>query len=139
MKTAIHHVHLNVSEAKKSIPFYKSLLKFLGYRIVDQSTTHIGASNGSTGLWIVQAERKYTNRLFHRKDVGLNHIAFRVASPKAVEHFVRKFLRRKKIKPLYGSPRLFPEYRKGYFAVYFEDPDRVKLEVVYLPRRRSRA
>ncbi len=136
MKTSIHHVHLNVSDAGKSLPFYKSLLGTLGYKIIDQSQNHLGASNGTTDLWIVQASSRYLNRLFHRKEAGLNHIAFRVSAKKKVEDFVRKYLKKRKIKTLYGSPRLFPEYRKGYFSVYFEDPDRVKLEVVYFPKAR---
>jgi hypothetical protein len=32
---------------------------------------------------------------------------------------------------LYGGPKEYPEYRKGYYAVYFEDPDRIKLEFVH--------
>ena len=27
----------------------------------------------------------------------------------------------------------FPEYRPGYYAVFFEDPDRLKLEIVHIP------
>ena|SRR5258708_32193253 len=133
IKASIHNIHLNVSNAGKSLPFYKALLGYLGYRVLDESPEHLGASNGTTDLWIVQAHRKHLNRLFHRKDVGLNHIAFRVSTRKAVDQFVQNFLSKKKLKPLYGSPRLFPEYRKGYYTVYFEDPDRVKLEVVYFP------
>ena len=133
MKISIHHIHLNVSNASKSLPFYKDLLGYLGYRIVDESPDHMGTSNGTTDLWIVQAHRKRLNCPFHRQDVGLNHIAFRVSTKKAVNQFIENFLEPKKLKPLYGSPRHFPEYRKGYYAVYFEDPDRVKLEVVYFP------
>ena len=44
------------------------------------------------------------------------------------------FLENKHIPILYGGPKEYPQYEKGYYAVYFEDPDRVKLEVVYLPK-----
>ena len=30
-----------------------------------------------------------------------------------------------------SSPVEFPEYHVGYYAVFFEDSDRIKLEVVY--------
>lgn len=138
MRTSIHHVHLNVSNAKRSLPFYKALLRYLGYRFVDESPSHLGASNGTTDLWVVQAEGKYLKCPFHRKGAGLNHITFRVATKKAVNDFAWKFLRRRGIETLYGSPRPFPEYRKDYYAVYFEDPDRVKLEVVHFPRTRPK-
>ncbi|TMJ94434.1 MAG: hypothetical protein E6G67_09530 [Actinobacteria bacterium] len=28
------------------------------------------------------------------------------------------------------GPAEFPQYRKGYYAVFFEDPDGLKLEIV---------
>jgi hypothetical protein len=39
----------------------------------------------------------------------------------------------RRLPPLYETPRDFPEYRPGYDAVFCEDPDRVKLEVVHIP------
>jgi hypothetical protein len=36
---------------------------------------------------------------------------------------------------LYEGPGEYPEYHRGYYAVYFEDPDRIKLEVAYVPLR----
>lgn len=134
MKSSVYHLQLNVSNSKKSLPFYKSFLGHLGYRIVDESSEHLGASNGTTDIWVIQTDEKYKKRGFHRKSAGLNHMAFRVDSKKAVDDLVRKFLKPKKIKPLYQSPCLFPEYHKDYYAVYFEDPDRIKLEVVYISK-----
>jgi hypothetical protein len=36
---------------------------------------------------------------------------------------------------LYGGPREYPEYAAAYYAVFFEDPDRIKLEVAHVPER----
>jgi len=30
-------------------------------------------------------------------------------------------------------PREYPEYALGYYAVFYTDPDGIKLDVVYLP------
>jgi catechol 2,3-dioxygenase-like lactoylglutathione lyase family enzyme len=135
MKALVYHIQLNVSNARKSLPFYRDMLNWLGYRIVDESPEHIGASNGTTDLWVIEVEKKHSRKLHHRKGAGLNHIAFRVHSKKAVDDFFRKFLKPRKIKTLYQSPKLFPEYSKDYYAVYFEDPDRIKLEVVCFARK----
>jgi hypothetical protein len=35
-----------------------------------------------------------------------------------------------------GTPREFPEYAPAYYAVFFEDADRLKLEIVHVPARR---
>lgn len=29
----------------------------------------------------------------------------------------------------------YPEYHRGYYAVYFEDPDRIKFEIAHVPLR----
>jgi catechol 2,3-dioxygenase-like lactoylglutathione lyase family enzyme len=92
-----------------------------------------GASNGTTDLWIVQTDARYATRGFHRKAAGVNHVAFRAASRAAVDRFVQEFLDARGIPALYGGPREYPEYRPGYYAVFFEDPDRLKLELAYVP------
>lgn len=95
----------------------------------------IGYTDGSLKLFLVQVEERFSNKKFHRKQVGLNHIAFRVDSKKKVDSF-HKFLKKNKITILYGGPKDYSaEYAKGYYAVFFEDPDRVKLEVVFAPAR----
>ncbi len=126
---------INVSDAKKSLPFYSDLLLLLGYKIVSRHANSLGFSNGTLDIWVSQTESKYLNRKFHRKATGLNHLCFRVASQKAVDEFTKKFLIKKRLKPLYNSPRIFPQYTKGYYAVYFEDPDRIKIEVSHIPHR----
>ena len=70
---------------------------------------------------------------FHRKRTGLNHLAFRVPHREDVDRFANDFLAPRGLAPLYETPREFPEYRPGYYAVFFEDPDRLKLEVVHIP------
>ena len=71
------------------------------------------------------------NIKFHRKNTGLNHIAFKVGSKQEVDNFSNNFLSDKKQIILYNSPKEYPEYTEDYYAVFFEDPDRIKLEVMY--------
>lgn len=87
-------------------------------------------SNGTTDFWLIKTEEKYLPNNFHRKNIGLNHLAFRVESRGEVDQFTNDFLKTHGIPTLYGTPKLFPEYGPNYYAVYFEDPDRLKLEVV---------
>jgi hypothetical protein len=42
-------------------------------------------------------------------------------------------MRPRGLPPLYDSPREYPEYHAGYYAVFLEDPDRLKVEVAYVP------
>ncbi|HLC31684.1 MAG TPA: hypothetical protein VJK51_03375 [Candidatus Nanoarchaeia archaeon] len=102
---------------------------------MEESKEHLGASNGTTDFWILQTEKKYLNKQYHRKATGINHISFKVSSQKEVDAFKKEFLDKHTIPTLYNSPKEFPEYTKGYYAVFFEDPDRVKLEVAYVPKK----
>ena len=47
----------------------------------------IGYTDGSLKLFLVQVEKRFSVRKFHRKHVGLNHIAFRVNGKKKVDDF----------------------------------------------------
>ncbi len=135
MKTSLYHIQINISNSKIAIPFYKSLFEYLEYKTIDESSTHIGVSNETTDLWIIQTEEKYKQREFHRKATGINHLAFKVSSKKEVDRFNKEFLNKNKIKTLYNTPKDFPEYNKDYYAVFFEGPDRIKLEVVHIPKK----
>ena len=140
-KTGLYHVELRVSNFRKSFQFYDSLFRRLGWKQLDRGADYCGwedATPYSGNLWIIQAEHPYRAARFHRKRPGLNHIAFMVAGREEVDHLYREFLLKKRIPVLYGGPKEYPEYHRGYYAVYFEDPDRMKLEVTHIPRQRRK-
>ena len=132
MKTSLYHLQLNISNAKKSLPFYKDLFAYFEYKVIDESPEHIGASNGTTDFWLIETEKDFKKNPFHRKNTGINHLAFRVNSKEEVDKFINEFLKPRNITTLYGTPKTFPEYKKDYYAIFFNDPDRIKLEVVYV-------
>ncbi len=133
MKASLYHIQINVSNSK-SIKFYKELFQYFEYKIIDESEEHIGASNGTTDFWIIETDKTHKDKKYHRKGTWINHIAFKVNSKKDVDKFIKEFLEKKKIKGLYNTPKYFPEYNKDYYAIYFEDPDRIKIEVVSRPK-----
>ena len=130
MKTSLYHIQLNVSDANKSLPFYKELFEYLEYKIIDESPEHIGVSNGSTDFWIIETGSSYKQADFNRKNTGRNHLAFNVGSKENVDKFYEEFLKVRGTSILYDSPKIFHEYSPSYYAVFFEDPDRIKLEVM---------
>lgn len=134
MKAHVYHLQINVCEPKVALPFYRELLGYLEYRTVYQSDTAAGFSTGSgADIWVMGTEAAHVGPGFHRKRAGLNHLAFRVAQRDDVDRFRDEFMTPRRLPALYETPREFPEYRPGYYAVFFEDPDRLKLEVVHIP------
>jgi|SRR5215471_12966043 len=137
MEGQFYHVEINVSNFKKSVEFYDGLMDRLGYRRIYSHKIAAGwglkgAASGCN-FWIIQGDAGYTREGFHRKRVGVNHVAFHAGSRKTVDQFYREYLLPRNIPVLYGGPKEYPEYSKGYYSVYFEDPDRLKLEFAHVP------
>jgi catechol 2,3-dioxygenase-like lactoylglutathione lyase family enzyme len=133
VRTSLYHVQLNVGQDARSLAFYRELFAYFDYRTLQIAPDALGFSNGTTDFWILRTSEARRARRFHRKDTGLNHLAFGVRRQIDVDTFAHEFLAAHGIAVLYGTPREFPEYRPGYYAVFFEDPDRLKLEVRYVP------
>lgn len=131
----IAHIEINVSNLEKSKKFYTTILKQLNWTVIssdDNSTGFKGEDN--THLFLLQTKENFISNIFHRKNTGLNHIAFRVESREKVESF-SNLLGEMGVKTLYtnGPSDYSKEYQmEQYFAVFFEDPDRIKLEVVFM-------
>lgn len=134
MESSFNHIQINVSSCEKSRDFYKDLLGFLGYHIVmdDENILMMADKHGFT-IGFTETEDRFKQNYFHRKNTGVNHMAFKVNSREDVDKFYGEFLKDRNMGTLYGSPKEFPEYAKGYYAVFFEDPDRIKLEVLFMP------
>ena len=133
MKSRLYHVQINVGSADSALPFYRDLFRYLEWRTVYDEGGILAFSDGETDLWLMPTENRFIDSGFHRKRTGLNHLAFRVDRREDVERFCDEFMAPRRIEALYGTPREFPEYAPGYFAVFFEDADRVKLEVAHVP------
>lgn len=124
----IHHIELYVSDLKKTIDFWGWLLEELGYSLFQEWESGRSWKLGESYLVFVQAEDRFLDVSYHRCRVGLNHLAFHASSRQQVDELTNK-LQDKGIPILYTDKHPFaggPEH----YAVYFEDPDRMKIELV---------
>ncbi len=129
MKTTISHIGINLSSEEECFPFWQDLLKYLEFKLMLDGN-HFDANDGHSFLCFSTTKPGYQNPPFHRKHTGLNHVAFSVASHEEVDRFVKEYLEPRGISALYGGPKAY-DYAPGYYAVYFEDPDRIKIEVAF--------
>ncbi|GBC86614.1 hypothetical protein HRbin12_00611 [bacterium HR12] len=128
-----HHLDLNVRSLEVSEAFYREVLGHLGLRELDRGEDWVSFGDASGYLTLVQTAEPFLYHGFHRKRIGVNHLALRAPSREAVDEF-HAWLRERRIPVLYGGPLDQGTEDDPYYAVYFEDPDRFKLEYVYRPR-----
>lgn len=122
----IHHIEIYVSDLKRTVSFWEWFLKDLGYEVYQQWESGISFKLDDAYLVFVQTEEKYLDVPYHRCRVGLNHMAFHASSREEVDEMTDKLKAK-------GMSILYPDrhpYAGGenYYAVFFEDPDRIKVE-----------
>jgi len=127
-KGLIHHIELNVSNLKNSIIFWEWFLEELGYETYQTWESGRSWKLGETYIVFVQTEERFMDVPYHRRRAGLNHLAFHAESREQVDYITEK-LKTKGVKILYTDTHPFAGGNIHY-AVYFEDPDRIKVELV---------
>jgi catechol 2,3-dioxygenase-like lactoylglutathione lyase family enzyme len=127
-KGVIHHVEIYVSDLKKTIEFWSWFLEELGYDVFQKWDGGISLRLGETYIVFVQTEERFLDVPYHRSRVGLNHLAFHAASRGQVDDITQK-LNSMGVTILYTGRHPYAG-GKDYYAVFFEDPDRIKVELV---------
>ncbi|MBY6038291.1 VOC family protein [Fictibacillus nanhaiensis] len=123
-----HHVEINVHNLERTKAFYGWLIHELGFEPFQEWNEGISYKNGSAYLVFTQTEEKHLQTSFHRKRTGLNHLAFWAKSRAHVDD-LRVQLKNRSVPLLYEEEYPFAA-GEGYYALFFEDPDRIKLEIV---------
>lgn len=124
----IHHIEINVSNLERSSQFWGWFLNEIGYELFQKWDEGISWKLGDTYLVFVQTGDRYLSDSYHRCRVGLNHLAFHAESRQQVDTITAK-LRSLGMRILYQDKHPYAGGEKHY-AVFFEDPDRVKVELV---------
>jgi glyoxylase I family protein len=132
--TGVHHIDLVVSSIERSLPFYRDLLGPLGWHGISE----VQGEQGET-IWYlwgpgssvgVREARTPREKPFDRYEVGLHHVAFEAMS-RAVVNERADWLRAHGAEIESGPEEYW--YQPGYYAVFFYDPDGLKLEIVHVP------
>jgi glyoxylase I family protein len=130
----IHHVDIVVSSIERSLPFYRELLGPLGWHGISE----VEGERGETIWYLLGHEAQIGLREaqskgrggYDRYKIGLHHLAIEAASRAAVDERA-EWLRRNGA--LVESDPQEYTYSPGYYAVFFYDPDGMKLEILHVP------
>lgn len=124
----IHHLELYVSNLQRSSEFWGWLLAEMGYEKYQQWQDGVSWKLENAYIVLVQTQVRHLDVPYHRSRVGLNHLAFHAQSKSHVDNLTAQLRTR-------GATILYEDrhpYAGGddVYAVYFEDPDRIKVELV---------
>ena len=141
IRGSLSHVDLTVTNLSRSVRFYDQVLGELGYKRLSEEGAGApcwGVSDsvgGTFGIALQCAGHDGASKPHDRYAPGLHHLAFHADSRADVEAF-HKFL--VAISATVLDPPGEYDYTPGYYAVFFADPDGLKLEVVHEPDLRGR-
>ena len=120
----IDHLVISVGDFEKSKAFYAPLMEFLGFGVeAEYEGSMMGWANGKTLFWIAVADAEGKKHEYRKGDIGFHHYAFRLRSRADVDA-LQDYLDEQ------GATIVDPagEYYEDYYAVFFLDPDGLKLE-----------
>ncbi len=130
----INHLRITVSDIARARGFYDPLMDRLGYRLVEQDAQRLAwaawAPHGTLHWFIMSAAKPDSSATPHdRYSVGFHHLAWNVESREMVDEMHEFLVER-------GTTILDPpaeyDYEPGYYAVFFSDPDGLKLEIMHV-------
>lgn len=127
----IAHIQLTINQPEKGIPFWESLLHFLGLQTLIRSEELVYCIGARTGVVVRGAPPGKRERKFDQDTIGLHHLCFRARNREDVDgvyEFVRNSLKSKII----HAPEEGP-FAPGYYSILFEDPEGIRIEVNYVP------
>jgi glyoxylase I family protein len=137
----IDHLDLVVTDLDRSLEFYRGLLGPLGYtREAEiagergERVVYLGHDDDAVRVPIsLRAAQSAAHEVpYDRYAVGLHHIAFAAPSREVVDE--RAAWLRETGATIESGPQEY-DYTPGYYAVFFHDPDGIKLELAHRPGR----
>ena len=130
----IDHVDLVVSSLEASLPFYQQVLGRLGFDKHVQiegergETVHyIGVTGGRCAIGLRELQSDVHEVPYDRYGIGVHHVCLHADSRAVVDELAAWL--RDAGHTIESGPELY-DYSPGYYAVFFYDPDGIKLEVM---------
>jgi glyoxylase I family protein len=130
----IDHIYLSVSDFRRSEEFYDRAMRALGFFRGDSpigGDPHRHYHCREFQLTIRPARHPVAHDPYAP---GLHHLCMRVADRAAVDEAAAAL---KSAGVEIEGPKLWPEYLPDYYAVFFSDPDGIRLEIVNHMERRK--
>jgi len=115
-----------VGDLASTVTFWGPFLEQLGFRKAADRPAAKSWQGAGAEIFFVQAEPEFVAQGYHRKRIGLNHLAFAVDS-RAELATLLDWVQERGQRLLYAGAI---EETATQHRFFFEDPERIKVEVV---------
>jgi glyoxylase I family protein len=137
-RSKLSHVDLVVSSIERSLPFYRGLLEPIGWAGLREVRGERGetiyylhvAGPGVAALGLRERQSDAHAAPYDRYAIGVHHVCFDAPSREVADERARWLAAQG---ALIESPPREYDYTPGYYAVFFHDPDGIKLELLHRP------
>jgi len=133
----LDHIYISVSDLDRSESYYDRIMLALGFKknsFPNEGDRHVQYYNRHFGLVLRPARHLATAH--DPMAPGLHHFCFRVEDSATIDAIARRFT---ELGVECSEPQLYPEYAADYYAIFFSDPDGLRLEATnYRQERRQR-
>ncbi|MBT3584888.1 MAG: methyltransferase domain-containing protein [Halobacteriovoraceae bacterium] len=132
----LDHIYFSVRDLKCSEEFYDRIMPVLGFKKSSKpidGDEHIHYFCRHYGISLRSANNGTPD--FDAYAPGLHHFCFRVDSKEDLQEI---YLKLKENKIELAGPKLFKEYAEDYHAIFFNDPNGIRLEVTNYREQRRR-
>jgi catechol 2,3-dioxygenase-like lactoylglutathione lyase family enzyme/diadenosine tetraphosphate (Ap4A) HIT family hydrolase len=124
----VHHLDLSVGNLTAATAFYEGVLPLMGFRRQPDAPEGPIWCGDAVEIGLQAARRQ---RPHDRYTPGLHHLAFEAPTPRDVDRVYRQLLALGV--QVLEAPAEYRSYGAGYYAVFFADPDGIKLEYAFTP------
>ena len=141
MKPVIDHIQITVKDFSAAEMFYDKLMPILGFDLSRKSKGKVPAhefdvieyAHPNLIFGINSPREKYKDENVHRRRPGsVHHIAFRAGSREEIDRLYPEI--KNAGANIIEPPKFYPQHGESYYALFFKDPDGIKLEIVFEER-----
>ncbi|MGG5369319.1 VOC family protein [Enterococcus sp. AZ196] len=133
----IDHLQVTVKDINEVESFYDGLMEALGFDLNKKIKVYLEEMDmdvieyldKSYDFGICSALKQYEEETIHRRKPGaVHHIAFRASSRNEVDRIYKTVMELGA--KILDEPKIFPQHGPNYYALFFNDPDGIKYEIV---------
>lgn len=142
MEPRVDHIQFTVKDFERAVSFYDRLMPILGFDLGKKGGGRVEAHDfdvveyfhDNIVVGINSPREKFKNVDVHRRRPGsLHHLAFRAASNEGVDELYPLIAAIPGVQ-IVEPPKFYPQHGDSYYALFFKDPDGIKLEVMFEER-----